>query len=85
MVTFMVVGNEILSSEGGVYTLEEAYQIREELKLCISQMETRLTKREPDGGKSGENFMVLRGSGVPKHPPLVTQTVGQFLAKQKFI
>jgi DNA-binding XRE family transcriptional regulator len=25
----------------------------------------------------------LRGSGVPKHPPLVTQTVGRFLVKQR--
>ena len=48
MATFMVVGNEIFSSDGGVYTLEEAYQMREELKLCISQMETRLTKRAVD-------------------------------------
>jgi len=50
MVSFVVVQKEIWSSDGGVHTLEEAYKMVEELKLCISQMETCLTPRAADVG-----------------------------------
>lgn len=55
MLNFVVVQSEIWSNDGSVHTLEEAYKMVEELQNCISEMETRPTKRAADEAYCTEN------------------------------
>ena len=66
MLKFVVVQSEIWSNDGSVHTLEEAYKLVEQLQACISEMETRPTKRAVDVG-----YCVCKG----KYPHVYTAGV----------